>query len=374
MSLWEKLTGCLDVDQHERANVELLPDRVDPPYAPVSIQADRDYFRVSLAQMFLKSKSRLLQDYHPAVYSLVQCSFAEQSVEIPNVADASKLLKQDGKGDWIARNFTLLPLMPFKGGEVSIVAGLYAMEGKNPLKDFIGVLGGFAKLLAVPQLSAALSVAQPLTVGIQALFGGGGMHLGYRDTFVGGVATEPGEDPAVAPAPAPAANYLKQGYVALIRTDGDGSLTDRLLVVKNELREGSGLASGQSQPYEKADFMLLRIEIRDTRDDFNELASIAAPRKLALQALAEGDLAKAEAQHRQSLLGAFLAPEITGTDRRRVVDLLKREYNEVKNEFGGSNLVEAANSDFQQRMNRAAINVAQARALGKPTYDEVFSA
>jgi hypothetical protein len=359
LSLWEKLTGWLSEDQHERAHVVIRPDHVENAFTPTPIVADSDYFRVSVAQMYLKKKSKLFQDYYPAVHSLVQCSFAGQSVDIPNVADPSTLLQQDGKGDWIARNFILLPLMPFKGGQVKLVAGLFAVKGENRLNEFIGVLGGFAKLLAVPQLSAALNVAQPLANGIQTLFGGGGMHLGYQDTFVGAGGQE--------------ANYLKHSYIALIRTVADDALQNRLFVVNGELREGTGLQPGQHSPYESADFMLLHIEVRDARDDWNQLTSIATARKAAMDALVEGDMAKADAQLKQALLAAFQAPEITGMDRRRVVELLKSEYNEAKNAFGTSNLAEVAGQDLQNRMDRSAISAATARKLGEPTFDEVFA-
>ena len=248
--------------------------------------------------------------------------------------------------------------MPFKGGEVRIVAGLYAVKGENQLNEFIGVLGGFAKLLAVPQLSTALSVAQPLAAGIQTLFGGGGgMHLGYQNTFVGNGGA--------------AANFLQQGYIALIRTNADDTLRDRLFVVNDELREGT--AANQATPFEGADFMLLHLEIRDQRDDWNELTNIANARKATLDALGEGDLAKADAKHKEALLAAMQAPEITGTDRRRVVDVLNREYAEAKNTFGASNLAEVSTADFGKLMKRSAMTPAKAQALGEPGYDELFS-
>jgi hypothetical protein len=357
MSLWDTFTGWLSEDQQERAHVQIRPDHVDRPFTPAPIVANQDYFRISVAQMYLKKKSQFFQSFFPAVHSLVQCTFAGKSVELPNVADPSKLLQQDGKGDWIAKNFTLLPLMPFKGGEIRLVAGLYAVKGENRLNEFIGVLGGFAQLLAVPQISSALAVAAPLAAGIQTLFGGGGgMHLGYQNTFVG----SGGE----------AANFMEQGYIALIRMTGDPTLSSRLFVVNDELREGT--SAEQSTAFERADFMLLHVEIRDQRDDWNELTSIATARKAALDALGDGDATRADAQHKQALLAAMQAPEITGTDRRRVVDLLNREYTEMKSTFGASELTETAPADLQNLIDRNAMSVEKARALGEPTYDELF--
>src|SRR6266545_596457 len=153
MSLWQRITQLVSKDQHERANVPIRPDHADTAAVPVPAVANEHYFRISVAQMFLRKETRFFTSYYPAVHSLVQCSFGGQTVEIPNVADPSKLLQSDGKGDLIARNITLLPLMPFNGGEVKVVAGLFGVAGQNRVNEFVGVLGGFAKLLAVPQLS-----------------------------------------------------------------------------------------------------------------------------------------------------------------------------------------------------------------------------
>lgn len=358
MGLWDNLTGWLSEDQHERVHVAIDPGRVDTSFTATPVAADEHYFRISVAQMFLQKKSTAFQEFYPAVHSVVRCTFAGQSVELPNVADPTKLLQQDGKGDWIARNFTLLPLMPFKGGEVRVVAGLYAVKGENRLKEFIGVLGGFAGLLAVPQLSAVLAVAQPLAAGIQALFGGGGgMHLGYQNTFVGkGSST---------------GNVLQEGYIALIRLQSDSSLAKRLFVINGELHEGA--SRDALVPFERADFMLLRIEVRTERDDWNELTSIASPRQAALSAIAEGMTAKAAALHKQSLVAALQAPEITGADRRRVIDLLNREYAEAKTLLRARSAPEAKETDFGKQMRSKAISLEKARELGEPTYDEVFA-
>ena len=200
MSLWDTLTGWVSEDQIQRANVKIPTDHIDRAFTPKPIVANQDYFRITVAQLFLQKKSQFFQSVYPAVHSLVECNFASTSVALPNVADPAELLKQDKNGDWIAKNFTLLPLMPFKGGVIRVVAGLYAVPGANKLNNFIGVLGGFAKLLAVPQLSTALAVAQPLASGIPTLFGTtNGTPLGYPDAYSGQA-----PDPSTA-------NYLQGG-------------------------------------------------------------------------------------------------------------------------------------------------------------------
>lgn len=370
MSLWDTLKDWIDQDRNE-----LLYARIDPVHADryakaasragekpaiPRIESERNYFRLTLTQMYLQKKVKWLQEIYPAVHSLVECSFAGKDVAIPNVADASRLLaKQDEQGDVIARNFTLVPLMPFKGGTIRMVAGLFSVKGENYLNNFLGVMSDFAKLLTVPQLSTALTVAEPLSKGIQTLFGGkSGMHLGFHDTFVGN---------------SPAGNVLEAGYFALIRAKVNSVDENSLYVVDDLLCQGTGLDKEKHEPFEKSDFMLLHVEILEERDDWNQLTSIAEPFSQAIEALGEmvPDEDKATASLRQALVAAFKAPELTKIDRRRVVDLLKQDFEEAKTDLGYNKLTGDGGFDLQRRMNTSAMDAKQAIARGDVGFAEI---
>src|SRR5690349_11221457 len=55
-------------------------------------QAGLHYFRLWLSEMFLSKQVAWFQSLYPAVYSLSRLNFGSQpSVEIPNIADATRL-------------------------------------------------------------------------------------------------------------------------------------------------------------------------------------------------------------------------------------------------------------------------------------------
>lgn len=358
MSLWDQLKGLFNQAQAQMIHHPLPDERSDRPSDGAVAQAELHYFRFKIAQMFLKDKVKMLQTWYPAANSLVQCSFGGNNIELPNIADTSRMLaKQTGKGDIIAKNFLLTPLIPFKGGEVRLITGLFAVEGKNQMKELVNVMGGFAKLLAVPQLSTALSIAEPLASGIQALVSGGGMHLAFHNSFVGAGGT---------------GTPLRSGYVAVIRST-DQAIRERLLVKGDELWTGASLTDPQARPYEDTDFLLLHVELRDARDDWNALGSIATPFKAAIDALGESDNAKADAHLRVALVAALKADELTKADRRRVVDAIKAEFAEAKNALTQSGAVETARFDFEQRMAAVsrAVPAKKALQLGEPTYADL---
>lgn len=358
MSLWDRFTALINKDRQELAVAVIDPARVAGNPPATEARADEHYFRLTLVQMYLRKERKFLKDVYPAVHSMVQCQFGGTVVEVPNVADASRLLaNQDAQGHVVARNFTLVPLMPFKGGEVKVVAGLFSVPGQNLLTNFLGAMSGFATLLAVPQLSSALSIATPLATGVQALFAGqDGMHLGFHDTFVGGGG---------------AGNTLTQSHIAVIRAPARDVDVSKLHVVEDRLCSGSGPGNGQHAPFDAHDFMLLLFEVRSERDDWGQLTAIAEPFHEAVDALGEGQKEQAETHFRRAIVAAIKAPELTKVDRRRVVDLLNTDFTEAKENLGFSGLVDAgAGYNLQKRMNTGSMSFNEARALGEPTLDE----
>lgn len=359
MSFWDRMVGFVNKQRNELVDEWIPAARTDDAVPDVEMKAEEHYLRVSVAQMFLKNKSKLLTEYYPAVSSLVKCDFGDApQVELPNLADSSRMLpKQDNKGDVIIRNVNLVPLIPFRGGTVNIATGLFAMEGKNQLKEFLGVMSGFASLLSVPQLSGALAIATPLVNGIQTLIdGSGGMHLGYQNTYVGAGGN---------------GNVLKGGFCAVVRASAAQVDRSKLVVVDRQLRLGDAAAEAKSTAFESADFMLLHFEIRPDRDDWNALSSINTPFRDAITALEQQEESKAEVLYRQSLGAALKAPELTKVDRRRVIELLKKDYQQARSDLGFRGLVERGDTDLQKRMTTGAISIKKAKDLGEPTYDEI---
>jgi len=322
MSLLNTISGWIKKDRNEMLSFHFDDSHVVGTYKDTPAQAGRHYFRISLVRMFLKKEVHLMKTWFPAAHSSVLCKFGDTSREIPNIADTSKLFKEQQGGNVVATNFMLTPLLPFNGGEVTLVAGLFAMKGDDYLNKVITVMSDFAGLLQVPQLSTAMHVATPLANGLETLFGAndGRMHLGYSNSFVGieeGKSHEEGT-----------ANYLREGYIAVVRVPADELDRDKLWVVDDMLHQGDSLTD--NEPYSEHDYILLRIELREERDDFDKLTAIKTPFDNALHALAEQDTEKANQQFRLCMVAAMGSAELTQADKIRVVNVLKERYKEAK--------------------------------------------
>jgi len=359
MSLWDTITGWVRHDASKFLYVSIDPDHVqDAQYGTEPMEAGRNYFRMWLSEMYLKRDRDWFNSWHPAVHSLIRFQFGTQEVEIPHVAGPLKLkdVNENNLDRVIQLNYPMTTLMPFNGGVVEVLAGLLAMKGEAYLNRFIKVMGDFAGLLAVPQLSAALNVAGPVANGVQELLGvsNGALHLGLHQAFTGRGGG--------------GANELKAGYIAVILAEEGEVDKNRLWIVEDRLRYGASAAS--SAPFTGYAYMLFRIENREERDDWDSLTSIREPFDKAIEALLAQEEQRAESFLRTAITTALQSPDLTKADRRRVAKALKEEYNETQDLGLGAVPRELPN--LEHAMQRA-ISVDEALALGEPTFEELFA-
>lgn len=353
MSLWDTLKNLRDRDTNKLVYFRLDADHTSRAIPEGAVQSGRHYLRLRLVEMHLKKRVEWFQAWYPAVHSLVRFDFGSQRIEVPFIADATRLTtSRSGAEDIVARNFMLTPAVPFNGGTVDFDAGLMAMQGQNYLGAVIKTLGNFASMMAVPQLSAVLNVAQPLATGIQDLFGAAGqhLHLGLHESF--------------------AAEELVPGYFCVIRATEAEVDRSQLWVVDDQLRIGR--TAQQSVPFEEYDHMLFRLEAFEQRDDWESLTDIYQPFRDARRALKDLEEKRAEFYLGTALVCALEAPELTSADRRRVVASLKEQFAHEKETFGLAGLLPDEAPTFGELM-RQAMSVDRALELGDVTYDEALS-
>jgi hypothetical protein len=313
-----------------------------------ALKANEHYFRLWLDEMFLKDERAWFTAWHPAVHSAVTFEFGDQTQVISRIAGASALKDVDDKHlDRVITLATpLTSIMPFRGGTVRINAALLAMKGQDAVKQLINVLGEISTSLAVPQLSTAINIAKPLAEGVSALVGvtDGEMMLGLDATLAGG--------------------ELQSGSYAIVyaaATDipaADISVKDKHLQVRK-------------RPLEGRNYMLLRIERLETRDDWDSLSAIHDPYQQAIDQLTDGELAPAQKALKKAIGAALKSSDLTDSDRRRVIDALRKRYAEAEQLVGGAAFGEGVSRSLAHLLS-VAISPAEAAAQGAISEREAF--
>ena len=362
MALFDALSGFFAKDAQQLVELAIDPARTDRGGGG-DVLAEQHYFRVKLAQMFLRKQSQFFVAKYPVAYSSVTATFDGEPREIANVADASRLtLQQNAQGDYVAKNFMLTPLLPFRGGAVRIATSLHAVNGQNQLTGVIDALGSVADLLVVPQLSSAIRIAAPIAAGIQSLMAGtnGVAHLTYASSFVA-ASTGGGSRTS-----------LRDGYLAVLRAPHGQVATADLCVVNDELRIGGDVAT--AQPFTASDFLLLHVEGRADRDDVNEIRAITDPFNEALSAAQRGDDAKASALYSVVVDTVLRTPELTKADRRRVGEQLRQDYEEYTKGFARAGATRSISKgyDLARQLARNPMTPQQAELLADPTYEDLL--
>jgi hypothetical protein len=282
-----------------------------------AVREGEAYVRLWLTQMYLSNDRTWFQGWYPVTHALVKLRFADQEVTVPYVAGPGTLKDLDDKhlGKVIQLNHQLTGLLPYNGGSVDVQAGLLAMKGDNQLSAALKVVSDVSGLLAVPQLSAVLAIAEPLANGVQGLLttSAGGLQLGLQQTFTSA---------------AGGANGLRSGYFVAVAAAEADVRPQRLWVVEDVLRAGDKPAT--STPYTGASFMLFRLEVSTEHDNYRGFTTIERHMRDAEKSLFDAKAEEATTHLRAACLEAWQSPDLTTADRRRLIEALKQRFAEAK--------------------------------------------
>ena len=370
MTFWETIRNRWQAPAVHYTFLWIAPENVEvdgKKPVPEQITSGEKYFRFWLAEMFLKNDREWGTTWHPAVMCSVKLRFGNKEQEISHVAGESALKDFDLKklNRNVSVNHEITTLLPFNGGTIALEAALAAMEGKNDVKGLLNVLGKFSKLLVVPQLSSVLAVAAPLAEGVSELVGAsnGRMELRLQNTWTG-TGTSGG-------------NVLRSGYFAVISAE-DGEIDPAKLSVKDHQLY---LAGSHLTGYH---YMLFRVDVTGTRDDFDSLTSISEPYSQALEMLSNAAnqddeelrakmRKEADKRYNAARLAAFRAPELTTVvGKNQVLEALERRWKLAGEQIGKQG---AFSEDFSKTLKdamRNPISAQEARDRGEPNEQDLW--
>lgn len=284
-----------------------------PVLVSQTIEAEKYYFRVWLAEMFLKDDRKLFKTFIPVVHSVTKLQFGNRATqELPYVAGPVNLNLDATLGKGVQINHALTNLLPFRGGSISIAAALVAYENKDFFESFMSTLNSLSGLLNIGQLSTTLKIIDSTVNGIQNMITGGNkdIHLVYSETFAGKVSD--------------GGNPLTNGYIAIVNTSEGKIDKERLFVINSRLCYGDSIVT--AKPIDGYDYILLRIELSKSRDDplaFEEFA------KLLNTAIEKGIESKSDGDAIMKTLKVVIwkSEDLTNFDKGIVYKACKDNYD-----------------------------------------------
>jgi hypothetical protein len=339
MTLWESLT---QVFQRDAAHLDrpLVPtDHITPPLVnTASLPAGEGYFQVWVVQMFLKHDRAWFKSWYPVVQSLTRLRVGSlpDPVEIAHLAGPSYLRELGPRhlDRVIQLDMPLTPLLPFNGGTVQIEVGLVAMQASDLMKSFLDVISSFTGLLMAPQFSSALNITSIVSKSVDQLLGVGEQHmiLGYQRTFesAGGGGNAD----------------LRPAYIVLINAPRGTYEATQLWIKDGSLLHGATLSVATELA--GVDYVMLRIETRSHRDDWDALHTISEPFANAIHALMQAaandnaSYADADVFIRTAVAAALTSPDLAIRDRTQVARAIRDRYQEYRAALLGERSLEVA--------------------------------
>ncbi|MBV9446657.1 MAG: hypothetical protein JO345_12280 [Streptosporangiaceae bacterium] len=261
-------------------------DQVVGPASGTEIGVDQGYFIIRLSEVYLARSRTLWRKFYPVVHAWGATVTGQEH----GLAAPTQLQQISGAGldRVVTVNTRLIGPTPYRGGDVSLVAGLYAVPGDDAAQALVATISALTTLTgsAIP----AGTIAKVVTDGVDKLLGldKTTLRLGICDTFYPG-------------------NLLRTGFHVGLGADLAEVDFSRLWLRDGHLMKGPDPFA--AKPYQDHDYVVVEVERREVREDWPGLPGMAK-----LQEQLEGimKLAKATvAQKREKLAAVW--PEVVQT-------------------------------------------------------------
>jgi hypothetical protein len=321
-TIWDNIEKIIKEQSKQYTSLFIPSYRIDNEIDDSPFTEGEYYCRLWLVEMRLAhGKEWFFTNRYPVVHSAVKFNHNAKEAVIPYLAGPGFLssLTKENFDKIIQCNHPLTPLFPYNNGLVELQTGLFSVEAKNWVEKFVTVLGRFSSLLAVPQLSLVLNLAEPVYSGIQDLLDVGDkrLELGYRNTF-GGTSSH--------------SNQLRPGYVTAILAEESQINKDKLCVFQGHLmlgKEGENkeFCTHPVKPLDGYSYMLFRIE-KSSQQDWESLVNIKELVYIAQEQVSRGNIKDVNEQILPSLKTAiFRSPDITSKGKKelylKIIQVLK---------------------------------------------------
>ncbi|MBK8986360.1 MAG: hypothetical protein IPM39_09805 [Chloroflexi bacterium] len=277
--------------------------------AAVPLVTEESYLRLRLARMFLKNRRELFKTHYPVVNAQMHFPGLDGEVEVNFVVQPD--LPGQGEGaelvDVVTMNQTLLGPVLYRGGDLKLLLGLYAVPGEDWAQRFIKVAEGVSQLAMSAPLATAVSLANVIKTSVENSFASDSLDLRL------------GLDSELR-----AGDWLQTGYLVMIAAPDEQLNPGALRITDGELRDADG------NIYTAHDYLVLAIEVTSQRSDWQALGYGTLWQKL-LKTAADADDIQAVKESYTTFSGAILASaDLSWSDRSAIATLAQQRIKAIR--------------------------------------------
>jgi hypothetical protein len=322
-----------------------------------AVVPETDYVRVWLCEMFLANQSTLLANWLPAAH--VNVSLAQEGQPAMEFSRVLRPNLKNKAGGSVLLNYPITDLLPFNGGVLEVEAALVGLQTGTRLDVVVDLLQAVSQL-PLPGLDQAISIAHQVSSTTKSFVEGtnGAVHIDVHQ----GWSSSPADKPAVG-------NTLRDSYVAALLATDQQVDPGSLRVVDSRLHHAG--SDGSTSHLLGWDFLLLRVEVCDKRDDF-WLPELQEQLNRAIEALNDGTPDLAERYRTAAIAMVWKSPAFTWTDRDRIVGAVHARFDAVASSGHGAAGVSGPEG-LTELVNSYGPTVDEVRAKGPLTPELAFA-
>jgi hypothetical protein len=227
-------------------------DQIADTFQEEPIENDQAYFEIRMKEMYLRRTRILWRKYFPMLHAFVQYG-ANRSHTIAGPGQLKEFAERN-IDRVVNLNHLLAGITPYKGGDVTIVVGLFSVPWQDASRTLLDTLSFLTNLGGIT-LEHAIPIANVVKAGIESVIGMNAttLELGVRDSFYPG-------------------NPFCSGYYLGVNAAENQIRIDQLWVREGRLVKGADPIV--ARPYEDQDYILLEIGLRKHREDWPGLPGI----------------------------------------------------------------------------------------------------
>lgn len=301
--MWARVWNWFDQNA-DHFTVRFIPDADGAPVQPYA-----GYLRLWLAEGFLAKQKSWGAMHFPALHGGVSLAFVGNE---PTTFTTFARPPQAWTTPGASLDFPITPLVPFNGGTVEVEAALYQATVDGPLGIVVNLVGSLAPLIG-PPLSVAAAIVERLSEGLDQVLDATGNQpvLGLHWTMI---------------SPGGGGKMLRPGHLVLMGAP-EQKLTGTPVIFDGRLYLQP--AQGRATLPTGIDYLMLRIECRQDRDDWR-LPEIDTLIRAAGEAFIRGQQDTFASCRTEAIARAWNCHDLTPMDQKRVALLVKEELDRLR--------------------------------------------
>lgn len=275
---------------------------------PAALEGEETYLRLRLSRMFLQHRRELFQTKYPIVHALLRFAGIDGTAEV-NVIVRPELAGDDNQKQLdsvVSLDQTLLGPILYRGGDLELVIGLYAAPADDWAQRFISLAEGVSQFVVSAPLATAISMAGTIKNSIENVLAADGLDLklGLDKELEQGT-------------------WLAPGYLVMIAAPADTIDTSTLAIQDGELHQNGHI-------YDAHDYLVIAVEVSETRSDWQSLGYGTQWQKL-LETAAEADDIKVVKDAYLTFSGAIMAStDLSWSDRSAIAQEAQKRVKAIR--------------------------------------------